>query len=738
MPGRTFLALALSLVCALPAYAADPKRPANRLAKEKSPYLRQHAHNPVDWYPWGPEAFEKARKENKPIFLSVGYSTCHWCHVMERESFANDEVAKLLNDKFVPVKVDREERPDVDRTYMTYVVAAHGSGGWPMTVFLTPDLKPFYGGTYYPPEDRAGMVGIKTLLTRVHEAWEAQREKIVESSEQISAELKKFTHLKPAEGDGSAVDAALLDTSFQALLATYDEQFGGFGRAPKFPEPVNFNFLLHYSHRAGDPALKARARQMVLRTLKAIADGGIHDHLGGGFHRYSTDRRWFLPHFEKMLYDQAQLASCYLDGYQLTRDQAYADVARKTLDYVLRDLTGPGQFYSAEDADSARDAAKPEEKAEGAFYVWRADEVAKVLGADAAAVVSFHFELVDAGNVPKAQDPHQEFTAQNVLSVVKGVDETAKQFGKTPEQVRQLLEDARKKLFDARGTRPRPHRDDKTIVAWNGLMISAFARAGVVLEEPRYTEAAVRAATFIRDRLYSADGRTLRRIWRDGPADVEGFLDDYAFYTQALLDLYETTLDARWLKLATELQATQDKLFEDPQDGGYFDTPTGDVPGVTRMKGDHEGVEPAANSVVALNLLRQSQMTDEAAMEEKARRIFRVYSGRLRQNPGAMAQMLVAVDFSLSKPRQIVIAGDPASADVKAMLREVHRHHLPNRVILGADSGEGQAFLAGHAEFIKAMGMKDGRATAYVCQNYTCQAPTNDLAVLRRQLTDAP
>ena len=721
---------------------AEPSH-TNRLAKEKSPYLLQHAHNPVDWYPWGAEAFAKAKKENKPIFLSVGYSTCHWCHVMERESFSDEAVAKLINDNFVPVKVDREERPDVDRIYMAFLQASTGGGGWPMTVVLTPDLKPFFGGTYFPPDDKDGLPGLKKVLARVQEVWETRHDEVVKSAESITEAIGKIAAGKSDEAEGAdakaagapAVDEALLKKGADRLAASFDARHGGFGPAPKFPEPANLDFLFRHAHRSGD----AKSQEMALTTLRSIAAGGVRDHLGGGFHRYSTDRRWFLPHFEKMLYDQAQLAGRYLDAYQVTRDPFFADVARDTLDYVLRDMTGPdGQFYSAEDADSARDLSRPHDKAEGAFYVWRAEEIDKVLGREAAEVFAFHYGIAPAGNVPEAQDPRKEFPGRNVLYVAHAAEETATKFGKSVEQVSALLADARTKLLAARSARPRPHRDDKTIVAWNGLMISTLARAGPALMEPRYTAAAARAATFVREKLYDASTHTLSRIWRESSGGVPGFLDDYAFFTQACLDLYESTLDVQWLRLALDLQRRQDELFEDKQAGGYFTTSGADSSVLLRVKDDQDGAEPAGNSVAALNLLRLAQMTGDAELGKKARRVFAAYAARLNDAPSAFPQMLAAVDFSLSKPRQVILAGNPGAPDTAAMLAEVYAHYLPNRIVLAADGREGQAFLGGRLEVLKEIKPLAGRATAYVCENFACQQPTNDLAVLRRQLAGKP
>jgi uncharacterized protein YyaL (SSP411 family) len=734
MASRTLLACVLSAGLLLQVVAADSPTYTNRLAKEKSPYLLQHAHNPVDWFPWGDEAFEKARRENKPVFLSVGYSTCHWCHVMERESFSDPEIAKLINDNFVPVKVDREERPDVDRVYMTFVQATTGSGGWPMTVFLTPDRKPFFGGTYFPPEPRQGLPGIKAVLAKVREAWDTQHDDVVKSAESLTQAIGQMQQLKPADGGGAVMDGAMLDRCFDQLGAAFDTTHGGFGAAPKFPEPVNFNFLFHYAARTQDNERRQRARDMALRTLKAIAAGGIHDHLGGGFHRYSTDRRWFLPHFEKMLYDQAQLARCYVDAYRVTGDEAYAQTARDALDYVLRDLTGPdGQFYSAEDADSARDPSRPDDKAEGAFYVWRGDEIEKILGHDVGAVFNFHYGVGAEGNVPKPQDPRGEFPGLNVLAVARTPEETARQFNLSVERANELLAAARKQLFDVRAKRPRPHRDDKAVTAWNGLAISAFARAGGALAEPRYTDAATRAAAFVQSRLYDAPSRTLKRVWRDGPSPVPGFLDDHAFLIQGLLDLYEATLDVRWLKWAVELQQRQDELFGDAA-GGYFTTSGADPSILTRGKDEQEGVEPAANSISALNLLRLSQMLDDPALAARAEGVFRVFSGRIAEHPSSMPQMLVALDFHLAKPVQIVLAGDAAAESTKELLHAVHRRYGANRIVLGADGGAGQAFLAARAKFIDGMKTLDGKATAYVCRDYACQKPTSDVEELQQQL----
>lgn len=706
--------------------AAAPEKHTNRLAGEKSPYLLQHAHNPVDWYPWGPEAFEKAKKENKPILLSIGYSTCHWCHVMERESFENEAIAKLINDNFIAIKVDREERPDVDRAYMLFVQATTGSGGWPMTVFLTPQLKPFFGGTYFPNEDRNGMKGFPTVLNKIHEAWEKDHDELAKMAEGFTKALRD--EIKTEIKDAGPMTLPLMSKALALYKVEFDEKNPGFGIAPKFPRPAVFNFLLRYRYRTRDEA----ALRMTLDTLKAMAAGGIHDQVGGGFHRYSTDNRWFLPHFEKMLYDQAQLASAYLDAYQITHEDFYAATARDILDYVLREMTGKdGQFFSAEDADSATDAAKPDDKTEGAFYVWSQSEIEKLLDAKDAAIFVFEFGLKPDGNV--VADPRGEFRGKNVPYAAHSLEETAKQFSQTPQEISAALDRAKLILLKARSARPRPHLDDKTITAWNGLMISAFARAGAILEDDRYTIAATRAATFIQSHLYDAKGKKLLRRFRDNHSSVDAFSDDYAFFIQSLLDLYESTLDIQWLSLALDLQSTQDQLFWD-EAGGYFASAASDTTLLLRIKESSDNAEPAASSIATLNLLRLSQMTDDKNLREKADKTLAHFAARLAEHPSAMPQMLSAGLFSLKHPKQIVIASSSDSPARQTMLHEIYKDFLPNKIILSADSGAGQRFLAQRIPFIKDVAPIENKPTAYVCENYVCKLPTNDLAELRKLL----
>ena len=743
----------------------------NRLAHEKSPYLLQHAHNPVDWYPWGEEAFAKARRENKPIFLSVGYSTCHWCHVMAHESFESEEVTAIMNREFVNIKVDREERPDVDRVYMTFVQATTGGGGWPMSVWLTPDLKPFVGGTYFPPEERYGQPGFKKVLERIATAWKENHDNIVEQGGKIVAALQESQ--SAAKGEAQ-IDAATLEAAYRQIDRSYDPKEGGFGNAPKFPRPVTFNFLTRFYARDPKSDSGKQALEMALLTLRKMAAGGMHDHIGGGFHRYSVDRYWHVPHFEKMLYDQAQLAVAYLDAYQILGDPhlnpqvgiatgeerreadakapvrvEFESVARDILDYVARDMISKeGGFFSAEDADSpvvagiglsAVASAKVDDPghgktAEGAFYIWTKKEIDAALG-DAAEIFDFHYGVQAHGNAPEGSDPHDEFRGKNILIERHTIAETAQRFKKNEEEIAKFLAQSREKLLAIRAKRPRPHLDDKIIAAWNGLMISAFARAAQVLDNPRYLEIAMRGARFLRANLYEEKSKLLYRNYREGRSAIEGFADDYAFVVQALLDLYEVSFDIEWLKFAIELQETQDRLFFDEENGGYFSTSGKDQNVFLRMKDDNDGAEPAASSIAALNLLRLSQFRDDKRMVERARKTIDAFATTLSHFPSAMPQMLVALDFSLSKPRQVVIAGKKDTLETKALLKEVHRHFLPKTILFLADGSDGQKFLGEKNEAIRAMSIVDGKAAAYVCENFTCKAPVAEPKALAELLS---
>jgi hypothetical protein len=692
----------------------------NRLVHEKSPYLIQHADNPVDWYPWGEEAFQKARDEDRPIFVSIGYSTCHWCHVMERESFAVPEIAAVMNRHFINIKVDREERPDIDQIYMAFVQASTGSGGWPMSVFLTPELKPFYGGTYFQPQVFANLMG------RIAEEWDNNREAISSSAANVIDQLTKMTVFQRSEE--VRVGEELLDRTYQWHQSAFDAAEGGFGGAPKFPRPVNFNFLLRYHRRTG----RDEALEMSTLTLRKMAAGGIHDHLGGGFHRYSTDARWFLPHFEKMLYDQAQLAIAYLDAYQISADPLLKQVARGIFRYVLRDMTGDnGGFYSAEDADSSISHEDPEKHVEGAFYVWGHQELLEILGADTS-LFSAYYGLGEKGNVE--EDPFGEFTGKNHLSIVSTAQQVAAQQGRSSDEVEAVLEEGRRRLLEIRSQRPRPGLDDKILTDWNGLMISALARGYQVLEEKEYLEAAEQAAALIAEQLYDEESGVLKRRLRGGEAAIDGLIRDYAFFVQGLLDLYESSLEGRWLLLAMDLTEIQNGLFWDADNGGFFATSGEDPSILVRMKDDYDGAEPSANSVAVLNLLRLSQMSGNQEWARMAERTLQAFQSRLMASPPSMPQMMVAVNFYLDKPKQILIAGDKDSPDTQAILREVHKRFLPNKVVVLADGGPVQQRLAPSLEILETLSRLDGKATAYICENYVCQLPTNEVAVVARLL----
>ncbi|HSI82369.1 MAG TPA: thioredoxin domain-containing protein, partial [Candidatus Methylacidiphilales bacterium] len=728
--------------------AAKPKH-TNRLAGEKSPYLLQHAHNPVDWYPWGEEAFARARDEKKVIFLSVGYSTCHWCHVMERESFENENVARVMNEYFVNIKVDREERPDVDRVYMYFVQSTTGHGGWPMSVWLTPDLKPIVGGTYFPPVDAYGRMGFGSVLKKIAGAWQSTPERVAEQGESMLTALRQELTSQPEDGTalevgiGTAPAFECMSKAFGQLARSFDDAQGGFGRAPKFPRPSTLIFLHRYAARhrgAGEKG--AVAIGMSLYTLRKMAAGGMHDHLGGGFHRYSVDEFWHVPHFEKMLYDQGQLVVACLEAFQFTRDADFERIVRSTLTYLQRDMTSPdGAFYSAEDADSLVEAGGTE-KAEGAFYVWTREEIERALTQPEAAIIREVYGVLQDGNTPEGSDPHGEFRGKNVLIWRMNAAEAAGRQKLKVSEADQVLAAASEKLRAMRLMRPRPHLDDKIITAWNALAISGFARASQVLGDTDYLRAAGQAAAFVRMHLYDEETGALYRSYREGRSNIEGFADDFAFFIQALLDLYEASGDVLWLEWAVELQERMDKMFLDHEHGGYFTSSGRDAAILLRMKEDYDGAEPSPNSVAALNLLRLAAMLNRPDWQEQAERVLQSCAKPLRAMPTALPQMLAALDFAQSKPIQIVIALPPAAdggpvvgAELHEvagpLLAEIHRTFLPNKVILFADGGEGQEYLAEGAEFLASVTPINGKATVYVCRDFTCQLPVTEPADLR-------
>ncbi len=707
----------------------------NRLASEQSPYLLQHARNPVHWFPWGEAAFARARDEDKPIFLSIGYSTCHWCHVMEHESFESQAIADLLNRDFVSIKVDREERPDVDRVYMTFVQATTGSGGWPMSVWLTPDLRPFYGGTYYPPHSQWGRPGFRDVLIEIARAWREERSDLVQSAAEMTERLAALT--AGAHGMAArraAPDAGALATTVGQFKSTFDARRGGFGDAPKFPRPSELLFLLREHARLGDDA----ARDVVVKTLGAMALGGMRDHIGGGFHRYSVDGNWRVPHFEKMLYDQAQLVLAYLEAAQVADDVFFAEVAQDTLQYVRRDMTDPGGgFYSAEDADSlppeqARDPGA--HTMEGAFYIWRLDDVRALLGDDSRAFER-RFGLLPDGNAPF--DPQSEFTGKNLLYTARGIAELASDLERDSRDVAEALARARTILFKAREARPRPHRDDKILTGWNGLMIAAFARAARVLAAggrlgetpaadtaPAHLQMAARAARFIRSTLWDEGRHVLQRRYRGGQAAIDGYAEDYAFLIFGLLELFQADADPDWLTWALTLQQRQDELFWDAAGGGWFSTTGSDPSVLLRVKEDYDGAEPSASGVGAWNLLTLAHLVGDASYEARAGDVFAAFSARLAEQGRSLPMMSAALSTALAAPEQIVVVGPRTAPGTIALWQAAHRRYRPFATMLLVEPGERQERLATLMPWIAAMTLVDGVPAAYVCRNFACEAPT--------------
>ncbi len=693
---------------------ATPHR--NRLAGEKSPYLLQHAENPVDWYPWGEEAFERARREDRPIFLSIGYATCHWCHVMERESFEDPEVAALLNEHFVAIKVDREERPDIDQVYMTVCQMLTGSGGWPLTIVMTPDRKPFFAGTYFPRHGRFNRPGMMELLPRIAEMWRTRREELVASASEITAHLVRATS---APGTGDGVSAATLDMAYRQLSGRFDHEHGGFGTRPKFPTPHNLTFLLRQDHRTGT----SHARQMALQTLRAMRAGGIRDHLGGGFHRYSTDERWLVPHFEKMLYDQAGLTLAYLEAFQVTGDAELAATAREILAYVERDLAAPGGgFSSAEDADS--------EDVEGKFYLWTLEEMKTLLSPAELRVAVAAWNVEAEGNWADEISGFSDGT--NILHRTASTGELAVELELSPARFLQLLESARTKLFEARTGRVRPLLDDKVLTDWNGLMIAAFARASTVLAEPELAATASRAADFVLERLRDRRGTLLHR-WREGEASIPAMLEDHAFLASGLLELHQATQDPRWLRLSLELAEEAIQRYGAP-DGGLYRTAADAEPLLVRPRESHDGALPSGFSVMVEVLLRLARLTGREELGERAASIVAAESGRIQRAPAGHTALLGALQ-SLDAPTfEIVVVGDPASGDTRKMLDAVRRAYLPGSVLLSIPPGPDGETIRELAPFAREHRAIGGRATAWVCRNFACELPVTDPEALERSL----
>ena len=711
----------------------------NHLTGEASPYLLQHAANPVDWYPWGEEPFSLARQEDKPIFLSIGYSTCHWCHVMERESFENKEIASVLNAGFVSIKVDREERPDIDRVYMRFVQATTGAGGWPMSVWLTPELKPFYGGTYFPPFARWGRPGFVDVLRQIVHAWSAERNQVLQSADTVLDRLNLSS--RETQQAGQVVGPETLSEGVEQFQQAFDSRWGGFGDAPKFPRPSELLFLLREYARTG------LALPMVETTLEAMGSGGMCDQVGGGFHRYSVDAQWRVPHFEKMLYDQAQLVLAYIEAYQATGRTEFKTVALNTLSYVQRDMTDSGGgFYSAEDADSVPPADGGTssdghlEPREGAFYVWTLKEI-EDLFADDADVVCARYGIEAEGNAQ--EDPHGEFDRQNILYEARSINDVARLTGRSTSDVAKVIVGARELLYKMRGARQRPNLDDKVLSGWNGLMIAAFARAARVFEcdgsvaSPLLT-VAQSAACFVRDALWDGDRQRLLRRYRNGQAAIDGYSEDYAFTIWGLLELFQADFDPDWLDWAKRLQAQQNELFWDGDAGGWFATTGEDASVLLRLREDYDGAEPSASAVSVMNLLTFSQLTGDEVWVNLIEKTL----SRLSDNNGSLARIMPMMMAGISvyhQPRpQVVIVGHRDSENTRAMLAALAASYTPAMVGLLVEPGDHQSRMAALLPFVGNMTMLDGQATAYVCKDFTCDAPTTDIAVLVEAINPHP
>ena len=694
---------------------SNKMRKPNRLANEKSPYLLQHAQNPVDWYPWGEEAFEKAAKEDKPIFLSIGYSTCHWCHVMEKESFEDEEVARLLNKKFVSIKVDREERPDIDSIYMKTCMLITGSGGWPLTIIVTPQKQPFFAGTYFPKNSRGGMIGLVDLLRNVAELWDKDRSKLIATAKKVTEYLTNYVKAKQQKEE---LTETVLDEAFIRLLDSFDRTSAGFGTSPKFPSPHNLMFLLRYWKRKG----RREALEMVEKTIQKMRLGGIFDQVGFGFHRYSTDAKWLVPHFEKMLYDQAMTSIAYIEAYQATGKKEYRKTAEEIFQYVLRDMTNPdGGFFSAEDADS--------EGQEGKFYVWTETEITESLDENINLIIRV-LNISKEGNY--YDEVHQRKTEKNILHFKKPLQELTLDLGMSFEELTGILEKARRKLFKVRKKRVHPLKDDKILTDWNGLMIAALAKGGRAFNSQKYVEIAEKAVEFILRKLQTRDGRLLHR-YKDGEVTIHENLDDYAFLVWGLIELYEATFKIEYLEEALRLQDDMIDHFWDTENGGFFFTPDDTEKLLIRSKEVRDGAIPSGNSIAFLNLIRLARMTGKARYEEKASALTEAFSGHAEGIPFQNTMFLTALDFLIGPAYEIVIVGNLQSKDTKNMLQAISRNFVPNKVLLFKQEDDPR--LGNLADFTRRMNKIDGKTTAYICKNLVCNKPTTNMEKVLEYLT---
>jgi len=700
--------------------SSDTGQKPNRLAHEKSPYLLQHAFNPVDWYPWSEEAFKKAKEEDKPVFLSIGYSTCHWCHVMEKESFEDREVAQLLNHTFVCIKVDREERPDLDAAYMKVCQTLTDSGGWPLHIIMTPDKKPFFAATYIPKENRYGRAGIKELTEQIKNLWVSKRNELLDSANKIADLFVQRAREEESILSEKKIGENTLHETYLQLAENYDEDNGGFGYAPKFPSPQNLTFLLRYWKRTGYP----KALEMVEKTLKSMRLGGIYDQLGFGFHRYSTDSKWLVPHFEKMLYDQATMLMAYAEAFQATRKEEYRQTAHEITTYVLRAMTdSQGGFYSAEDADS--------EGEEGKYYLWTEEQIDQLLPEDEAELTKKVFNIEKNGNYEEMTTEEKRLT--NILHLEKPLREIAEELKISLPRLQELLEKTRLDLLAARSKRIRPSRDDKILTDWNGLMIAALAESARVFDKPQYAVAAEKAADFVIEHMLDAEGRLYHR-YRDGNVAILGFLDDYAFFVWGLIELYGSVFDAKYLKLAIELAEKMLIDFWDEPQGGFYQTANFSEMAIARNKEAHDGAYPSGNSVAALDLIRLARMTGNTRFEEKAAQLIQAFSNDVARLPSAYVQLMIALDFALGPSSEVVIVGNPENEDTTKMLKALESRYLPRKVVLFRQSNKVHDEIVNLAKFTEFLVTIDGRTTAYVCRNCVCGLPTNNVEVMLEQL----
>jgi uncharacterized protein YyaL (SSP411 family) len=683
---------------------------SNHLVHETSPYLKQHVHNPVDWYPWGPEALALARRLDRPIFLSIGYSACHWCHVMAHESFEDPDIGRLLNEHFVSIKVDREERPDLDQIYMNAVMMLTGQGGWPMSMFLTPDLKPFYGGTYFPPDGRYGRPSFKQVLQALIQAWQTRQDEITQAAADLTQHLQQAGRLEAA---GGGLEPGLIQATANLLSRAFDATFGGFGRAPKFPHSMELRVLLRAWKRFGDD----NALHMVRVTLDRMAMGGLYDHLGGGFHRYSTDERWLVPHFEKMLYDNALLTMAYLEAHQATGEPFYREVVEETLGYALREMTSPeGPFYSTQDADS--------EGEEGKFFVWSAPEIERVLGANLADVFMDAYGVTVDGN----------WEGHNILNRTKTYDQQARLLHLSVPELQRLLDEGKRKLLAVRSQRVWPGRDEKVLTSWNGLMINALAQAAPVLDQPAYAEAAARAADFLLTRMRGPGGRLWRTYSAGSSPKLNAYLEDYSFVIDALVSLYEATFAPRWLTAALDLTGVMIEQFWDEAQGGFFYTGKDHETLIARSKDPHDSSIPSGNSMAVTALLRLARLTGRTGFQDKAETTLRLFRGLMADSPTAAGQLLTALDFYLGPVQEFAVVGEARAAETKRVFQAIHGGFRPNKVVAWKAPTEGGEEID---KLVPLLADKKaaGGVTTYICQNSTCQAPLVGPEAIEEALT---